>query len=288
MTTREHQSWLNAFYAPVAVAVLLVGAVLATPTPADAADMSDAQRAAVLAEAQAAYERGMTLHESDYPAARQAFEEAAAKYQYVADAVGGDASGPLFFNLANAYLLADDPGRAIANYHRAAGRMPGDERVAANLARARATIEANRPADGPTLLDRIVTAFPPDAVIWTALLAWNVMWVSLVALVLYRARAWRWVAIPAGVVTLLAAVLMGYSWWQTPSEPRGVIVVEAAPLRSADGETFATVSDRPAARGDEFTLLESRDRWLRVAIDGGPTGWVPATDAEIIDPPDRL
>lgn len=262
--------------------LLMLG--MAWAAVADAApvaiDLSVAQRSDVLDEAQTAFERGMSLRETDAPASRQAFKEAAAKFELVAT-TGGD-QGPLFFNLANAYLMAGQPGHAIANYHRADGVMPGDARVAANLALARTMVEPGPTIAEPSFLTRNIGIALTDAAMWVGLVAWCLLWIGLACAVIWRMRFIRYAIVPTAVVSLLAFGWVVYDTWQRPDAPRVVIVADTTLPRTGDGDTFAAMEGLSLQEGSEFTLIDRRNRWLRIELASGRTGWVPAGDVEVV------
>ncbi|MFQ5415033.1 MAG: hypothetical protein ACE5E6_11295, partial [Phycisphaerae bacterium] len=83
--------------------------------------------------------------------ARQLFQASAQSFAAVA--ASGVVNGRLEFNLANAYLKADDIGRAILHYRRAHRLMPRDPRLAENLKVARSRcLTPIRPTQRSTLI----------------------------------------------------------------------------------------------------------------------------------------
>jgi len=103
-------------------AVVLPGVALAGDADGLVSRAEEAFRAAVAA--------------TDSTARREAFAAAAARYEEAL--LARPANGALEYDCANAHLLAGHVGRAILRYRRAERLLPGDERVATNLAVARA------------------------------------------------------------------------------------------------------------------------------------------------------
>lgn len=248
-------------------------------TPIDI-ELSEAQRSAVLAEAQAAFDRGLALRESDAAAAREAFEEAAGKFALLVSAT--DNSGPVFYNLANAYLMAGQPGHAIANYHRAAAAMPGDPRIASNLAIAQEMVQTDQTVSRPGAIATVLANIPHSTALWVGLIAWYALWIGLTAAVVWRIRLLRYAVIPVAAVALLAFAVVGFNTYQRPEAPRVVIVADTTFARTGDGHAFTAMQDMPLREGAEYQLLDQRHRWLRIELADGMTGWVPIEDAEVI------
>ncbi|MFO4987118.1 tetratricopeptide repeat protein, partial [Salmonella enterica subsp. enterica serovar 1,4,[5],12:i:-] len=86
----------------------------------------------ILAEATARYEAARQSAQTDSADAKEAFADAALKYQLLVDS--GVRNAGLYFNLGNAYLEGGATGRAIANYERALRLEPTNGAARMNLA----------------------------------------------------------------------------------------------------------------------------------------------------------
>ena len=188
----------------------------------------------------------------------------------------------MLYNLANAYLMAGQPGQAIANYHRASNAMPDDPRIASNLTIAQNMIEADQTLSRPSAIATILANMPGDAALWIGLVAWYVFWIGLTGAVVWRIRFLRYAVVPVAAVVLLAFAVVGYNAYQPQTHPRVVIVAETAFPRTGDGHTFAAMEDIPLREGAEYQLVDQRHRWLRIELPNGATGWVSAADAEVV------
>ena len=64
--------------------------------------------------------------------------------------------------------------------------------------------------------------------------------------------------------------------------PVGVLTATNVVLRSGNGEGFGPVVEEPLYEGVEFTILEQRPGWWRIALADGTTGWVSDAQADSI------
>ncbi len=116
-----------------------------------AAEAPGTDTPALIAAASSAYNAGIEKLENSPTAAKADFQSSVAAYRAVI-ADRGVESGPLWYNLGNAYMMSGDTGRAIAAYLRAQRLMPTSQSLAANLAgvRTRVAASAITPAKEPT------------------------------------------------------------------------------------------------------------------------------------------
>ncbi|MCC7086202.1 MAG: hypothetical protein IT427_14460 [Pirellulales bacterium] len=266
----------------LAVAALFA---IAPRLPATAAEtLSRDQLVALQLEAEAAFDRGVKLQPTDPVSAKDAFAEAAQKYQLLADS--HSPSGPLFFNLANAYLQSGQVGPAIANYWRAEKWRPGDERVAAGLHAARTL--AGTPSDVPaadlsTNVKQWNQAIPLGARIWAGTAAWILVWTIFALALRWPNRRWRLAWIPALVVSLLAAASIGYQRYSSRGNSHGVVTADEAIVRHGNGAGFAPQFSQPLPAGTEFAVKDRRGQWSKIVLPDGRSGWINDQDAAVIE-----
>lgn len=243
------------------------------------ATLDATQRTAVLAEAQAAYARGLERRDVEPEAARRDFTDAAARFALLLEE-GAD-NGLLRYDLANARLQAGELGEAILEYRRAERLAPGDAAIRANLAWARTLRGSDAPSGPRILADRAARRLRPGTW-WTLLIgAWSLGWL----IVAFGRR------LPAGTRRGAVALLLGTAGiagsalgWSIDADrrrPDGVLLDEAV-LRNGDGTGYRPVSEEPLPEGTEFTRLEDRGAWWRVRGADGLEGWIPSDRAALV------
>jgi hypothetical protein len=252
--------------------------------PAVAANLTHAQKHAVLEEAQAAYDRGMALRRDDPVRARQEFAAAVERFQLLADS--GIANGPLFYNLGNAHLSAGDLGLAILNYRRAEQFMPGDQRLQHNLQYARSLCRTQFEISGELELLQRLWAWQhrlPLSMRFTSLVILNALLFLVLAIGVYRPGGpWRRVAIAAGIgwIVLGGSVIVDLTGWG--QRPSGVLMADDVIVRKGNGAGFEPVFDQPLHSGVEFTILEQRGDWWYIRLANGDEGWITCQVADLV------
>ena len=262
-------------------AALLAGMLaLCVPSVARADDAVD------LSAAQGAYDRATELQRTDPAAARTQFEAAAKGFQELVDR--GLTNGPLLYNLGNAQMQLGQTGPAIGSYLRAQRLMPGDGRLQANLAHARAQVKDRFDRGSGLLLEDVAAwwhLLPQESRLWLATAAWITAWGLACARLLrpstplVRARATPAVAWTLGLAgaVLLATVVVDVS---APSwRPVGVTLSDGVVVRKGNGDGFEPAFAEPLSQGVEFRVLEQRPGWIEIRLPDGKTGWIKALQA---------
>ncbi|MEO1130711.1 MAG: hypothetical protein AAFX05_13545 [Planctomycetota bacterium] len=255
-------------YLLVAVCALVVlGApARAELTPSRAQELFDAANAAF----------------RDATAARSASPEDAARLYGVAirdyeQLVGSIDNGLLRYNLANAYLLSGNVGRAVLEYRRAERLAPNKPEIRANLEEARRRVETRFEAsDGleGALLSWHTEISPRLRLSAFALLS-GVAWLLLgVRLFGFRALP-RWPGFLLLALSLLPAASLSVSAYRDASVREGVVIADAVVGRKGpDALGYAPSFSEPLRSGVEFTIVEQRPGWLYVELPDGRMTWI--------------
>ncbi len=126
-----------------------------------------------------------------------------------------------------------------------------------------------------------VPPVPVSAVAIAALVCWLAAW-TLLALPL-RMRPARARAIAGGAVTLAVVFLLGALELTDRLESAGLGVLrETRPLADAPGSSAALATGNV---GETGTLGSREGAWVRIEIDPGRSGWVPASSVLLLDAP---
>ncbi len=203
------------------------------------------------------------------------YAEAAAEYEHLL--ATGLESGPLYFNLGNAYFKAGDIGHAVLAYERARRLMPGDPDLQANLRFAREGV----PPDEPPLVARLFFPLASRLASDTLLRLASALYVAVMLLAIGRRLAPPFERV-AGCATIAVAALL-------------LVVGSSAAYRvlSVDLPAYAVVVDPQGATvrfepspggtahfavktGAVLRVLSSRDQWAQVERPDGTRGWIAA------------
>jgi tetratricopeptide (TPR) repeat protein len=239
---------------------------------------------ALLAEANAAFQQANAANDPE--AARQSYGKAVLLYEKIIDQ-GGIQNAGLYYNLANAYLLTDDIGRAIANYRRAERLDDSDLNVKKNLAFARGRRIDRVEVGTQTRVLETLFFWHYDLSLRTKLLlaclAFGAMCVAGTVLI-WRGRG------AAGLTALavsgvLAAGLLASILIETHKQSAvrfGVITAAEIVARQGDGPNYPPSFKDPLHAGTEFELLEQRPGWFHIRLSDGTDTWIPDDAAEAV------
>ena len=112
------------------------------------------QKRVILEQASDLYDSAMNSTSHDSADAKQAYTDAAEKYQILINS--GIANSRLYVNLANAYLQSGQLGKAIANYWRALDIDPANPKAQVNLEHARQLVSPADENDGEQVASNFV------------------------------------------------------------------------------------------------------------------------------------
>lgn len=209
------------------------------------------------------------------------FLQAASLYQEVLD--GGVVSGAVLYNQGNAFMQAGERGRAIACYRQAERYRPLDKDLQHNLSNALGDLGSGEEAS-------IVGAllFWQDWISYRGkfqLLGFSAAATFLFGLVaLYASfgrRTSKVLGWTACGVTLLFALSAVYDWHRFESVQRGVVTRDEVTARQGNAESYEPAFTQPLGEGVEFTVVETRNDWLKIRLSEDKEGWIQTADCVI-------
>ncbi len=248
------------------------------------------QKESILNEANDTYQRALQTAAKDAADAKQAFADAAEKYQLLVDS--GVTNSRLYFNLATANLQSGQSGKAIANYQRSLRIDPTNRESRVNLAYAERAVNLQPGASNSTDSERLSDYFGgvnrwiyQRVSLWIIgaafIFAWIALWLAIGMKLLAIRFPWK------SVIT--AAILVGFvsaGPYSQCLKDRGthiaVVVSPSVTLREGDGENFATLTGAQSREGQAVELIKRRGNWLQVRTQSGQPGWLLDSTVEII------
>lgn len=203
----------------------------------------------------------------------------------------GAVSPVLYQALGNAHFNNGDYGKAILNYERGLRLKPGNKELKNNLKFVRGEAGINRLDLPDFFLVRwwrsVGAALGAGTLFWLAVGFW---WLAVAGAVVWFLRRKemdekrRFALLPAAVICLVVAAVffsMGNSrnaWLNNDRE--AVLTAKIADLRVAPGPE-ATL-EKSLSQGLKLRLLDEFDGYVKVALDDGKQGWLPAGAVEAI------
>ena len=193
----------------------------------------------------------------------------------------------LYYNLANAYLLKGDVGRAILNYRRAEKVDNTNPDIKKNLAFARGRRIDKVPVKAEKRVLRTLFFWHYDFSLKTKFLLscifFAIVCISLTVMVWFGRRASMTVTVV--ICGILMLCLFGSVVVETRTNSAlvcGVITVDEVIARQGDGQNYPASFKEPLHEGTEFDLLEQRGGWLHIKLTDDSQAWITKSSAELI------
>ncbi len=229
-----------------------------------------------------AFERGVEQGDT------AAFVESAAWLERLVEA-HGVRNPKVHANLANAYLLAGDTGRAVLHARRAQRIDPADTKIAATLAAARERVPVDVRATSSRRAWDVAGSWRlwlPSGVVATAfVLGHGATWIGAGLVAARVGRAAR-VMLAAGIPTAaVSGAFLAAGEWAARSSADAVVLVETEALNGPGRGIYAGAFDRALPAGVEVTLVEHRRGWWRVRLKDAREGWIPERAFERVTGP---
>jgi tetratricopeptide (TPR) repeat protein len=238
-----------------------------------------------LAAAEDAYARGLETARTDPVAAREAFREAAQRYEALRQR--GIENGYLLYNLANARLGAGELGRAILEYRRAQRLIPGDPALRHNLDYARSQRRSEVAPSGGRALAQALFAWhlrtTTRARFNVFLAGYLAFWIVLSIMIERPNAALRWTGAAMALLWIAAGCSVGAELLRGKSTGDGVIIAQEVVVRKGNGAGFEPQFREPVHEGLELQVLQERGGWYLVKLPNGMTGWVPVESTGLVE-----
>jgi tetratricopeptide (TPR) repeat protein len=199
---------------------------------------------------------------------------------------GGIKNAGLYYNLANAYVLSNNIGKAILNYRKAQLLDNSNPDIYKNLNFARSKRTDTIPVSSQKkILERLFfwhydfsakTRFIVGGIgfavfcIWLTLKLWIAHWPAAKVVCTISALL---------AVCMISSVTTEY--YIAKNNLCGV-VVESVIARQGDGNNYPVSFNEPLHAGVEFDVLERRSGWLYIQLANGQNAWIPEQSSELI------
>ncbi len=208
------------------------------------------------------------------------FQQAAIQFETVAE---NHIKNPyLFYNIANAYLKANDIGRAILWYERALVLAPNDPDLKFNLEYANSLVKDKKEAP-VTIMDVLFfwdTLIPVKTLQITAVFLSFVFFAWAAVRVVKQQKVFSGTGIFICSVFVLVTAITCVNYYKQSASLAAVIVADEVAVRSGVTDTSTKLFSLHA--GTKVSVEEQRDGYLKIVFSKGMVGWVKAKEALVI------
>jgi hypothetical protein len=198
----------------------------------------------------------------------------------------GSVSGPLLFNLGNAYYRSGEIGKSILCYERARKLMPRDRDVYTNLDLARlATVDKIEKPVRLVIWDWLDSVRDSFSLYELAAIFQVLGFVALGSFLAWRFAPARW---RKGLQVVLVICLMAYvvsgAWygWRSVLDARKLAIVTAVKTDVCSAPDSSSTQLFSLHEGTKVRYGERLTGWVSVQLVDGRKGWVPIGDVERI------
>ncbi len=265
--------------------VVLAGLLLLGLTAPAEAKLPKEQIYSLFSQANEAFRQANSLT-ADADRAEKLYEKAILSFEKIINE-GQIRNAGLYYNLANAYFLKGDLGRAILNYRRAEKLDSADTNIQKNLSFAHSRrIDKVKVKTEKRVLQTLFFwhyDFSIKTKFILTCLCFAIVCVSLTVMI------WFGRAAPGTVTAVICGILMVCFLVSTVLEARtrasrvcGVITAQEIIARQGDGQNYPASFKDPLHMGTEFDLLEHRPGWLHIKLSDNSDGWIPEISADLI------
>jgi tetratricopeptide (TPR) repeat protein len=198
----------------------------------------------------------------------------------------GYESGPVYYNLGNAYFKQGKLGKAILNYLRAQRLMPRDADLKSNLDYVRSLIKGGVVAPKENWLTRIffrlVDSFSLDTITLLSSILYFILSALVIFFILVKNLRKMLAYISALTLVLLLICLGSFfgQFYKTVIRKEAVIIAETSETKFEpfdDATTFFTLNE-----GESVLVVTSKKDWVKVARIDGKQGWVKKKDIQFL------
>jgi len=212
------------------------------------------------------------------------FKQATAQYEEVLR-LSFD-SGPLYYNLGNAYFKSGSLGKAILNYQRAKRLIPRDADLKANLNYAHSLIEGGIVSPERKWLSRLfftlVDSFSLDRITLISTILYLVL-ISILIFIIVAKRLRRIFTYLGGLTLILLVIclcIFSVQFHKTIIQKNAVVIVESSFSKFEpfdDATTFFTLNE-----GESVVIIASKENWIKVRRIDAKQGWIKNSDIELL------
>ena len=193
----------------------------------------------------------------------------------------------LYCNIANAYLLKGDIGRAILNYRRAENLDKSDSDIQKNLSFAfsRRTDKVEIKTEKRILQTLVFWHYDLSmrAKFIFACVCFAVFCLGLTVMIWFGRRTLLTTFTVVSAILLICLIgSLAVEEYSRLVDLSGVIVAPEVVAYQGDGQNYPPSFKAPLHAGTEFELVERRPGWFHIKLADGSDGWISQSTAEII------
>ena len=274
--------WKNSSRHKIGQFELVSFLIVTIMAPAEA-DLPKEQLYSLFNQANQYFRQGNSANSAEQ--ANKYYEQAILRFERIIDE-SGIRNAKIYYNLANAYFLRGQLGKAILNYRRAA-KLGNDSDVQKNLNFAR----SQRKDQVVIKTERRVLHtlffwhydFTQKTKFLMVCIFFGIVCIGVtIAIWFHRSTPLIVTAIICGFLTLCLIGSIAVEGGAETKNACGVITAQEVVAYQGDSQNYPPSFKEPLHEGTEFDLLERRSGWFHIKLFDESEGWIPDNSAELI------
>lgn len=226
----------------------------------------------------------LLFHQGNAYYSEERFEEAITYYEETLSL--GFESGPLYYNLGNAYFKHDFLGKAILNYLRAKRFIPKDADLKSNLNYAQSLIKGGSVVPERKWFARIffnaADSFSLERITLFSVTLYFILSTLIILFILIKNLRRILTCIIGAVLAFLVLYVAIFftQFHKTIIQKQAVIIAESSDSKFEpfdDATTFFTLNE-----GEGVSMVASRKDWVKIKRVDGRQGWIKLKDIELL------
>lgn len=214
------------------------------------------------------------------------YQEAIQRYQKILSQ--GYESAELYYNIGNCYFRLSKIGPAILYYEKARRLDPHDPDIAYNLELANLKV-VDRLEIPPRFFlfewwDGVKLFYSIPQLSYLILILFSLVVLFLIIWLFSKRNRWRRISLSGAIVVGILLVFWVYIFLIRIHEKQhlieGVVLAPTVAVRSAPDENSTDVF--VLHEGSKTRLEEQRDKWVKISLPDGKTGWIRSETLGII------
>ena len=255
-----------------------------TVTSVAKAELSKEQLYSLYNQANESFRKANSTLDSEQ--AKRDYERAILNFERIIEE-GQVKNAGLYYNLANAYLLQEQLGKAILNYRKALQLDDSDENIQKNLAFARSKRFDKIPVQTEKRIMQTLFFWHYDFLLKTkfflACIFFGMTCISITATIGFGKNTARTTLIlVCSILCLCFLSSVAIEHKVRTSKMCGVITSKQVTARQGDGDNYAPSFKESLHEGTEFDLVESRTDWIHIRLSDNNDAWIPKNSVELI------
>ncbi len=225
-----------------------------------------------------------SFYEGNIYYSKEDFKQAIADYEKALES--GFESGPVYYNLGNAYFKQGSLGKAILNYLRAERLIPQDVDLKSNLNYTRSLIKGGMVLPERKWFRRVffnlADSFSLDRITLITAALYFILSIMVILLVIRKnsKKLFGYITGLVLILLLISASLFCAQYCKIIIRKEAVVIVQSSDAKFEPFDTattFFTLNE-----GETVTEVASKESWIKIKRIDGKQGWIKTSAIEFI------